>query len=83
METVGLKLVTHHPVIEPVSAPEPGTEICAAETEAKMPRLCQLRLNPETRKVSKKPPFQRNGCGQGERSSSPEIGWWARQGSNL
>jgi hypothetical protein len=28
----GHKLATHHPVIEPVSAAEPGTEICDAET---------------------------------------------------
>ena len=32
VEVVGHKLVTHHPVIEPVSAAEPGTEICDAET---------------------------------------------------
>src|SRR6266481_4251664 len=30
VEVVGHKLVTHHPVIEPVSAAEPGTEICDA-----------------------------------------------------
>jgi hypothetical protein len=34
VEVVGLKLVTQHPVIEPVSATEPGTEICDAETDA-------------------------------------------------
>jgi hypothetical protein len=28
VEVIGLKLATHHPVIEPVSAAEPGTEIC-------------------------------------------------------
>ena len=28
VEAVGHKLATHHPVIEPVSAAEPGTEIC-------------------------------------------------------
>jgi hypothetical protein len=27
VEVVGLKLVTHHPVIKPVSHPAPGTEI--------------------------------------------------------
>jgi hypothetical protein len=32
VEKVRLKLVTHHPVIEPVSGPAPGTEICNAET---------------------------------------------------
>jgi len=35
VEVVGHKLVTHHPVIEPVSAAEPGTEICDAETARK------------------------------------------------
>jgi hypothetical protein len=29
---VGLELETHHPVIEPVSAAEPGTEACDAVT---------------------------------------------------
>jgi len=28
VEALGHKLATHHPVIEPVSAAEPGTEIC-------------------------------------------------------
>jgi hypothetical protein len=32
VEALGHKLATHHPVIEPVSAAEPGTEICDAET---------------------------------------------------
>ena len=37
VEVIGLKLVTHHPVIEPVSATEPGTEISDAETDAQRP----------------------------------------------
>jgi hypothetical protein len=32
VETVGLELGTHHPVIEPVSASRPGTGISDAET---------------------------------------------------
>ena len=32
VEALGHKLATHHSVIEPVSAAEPGTEICDAET---------------------------------------------------
>jgi hypothetical protein len=32
VETAGLELVTHHPVIEPVSAPALGTEISYVET---------------------------------------------------
>jgi hypothetical protein len=31
VETVGHKLMTHHPVIEPVSVPTAGTEICDAD----------------------------------------------------
>jgi hypothetical protein len=31
VEVIGLELETHHPVIEPVSAAEPGTEVCDAE----------------------------------------------------
>jgi len=34
VEVVGHKLATHHPVVEPVSAAEPGTEISDAETDA-------------------------------------------------
>jgi hypothetical protein len=36
VKVVGLKLVTHQPVIEPVSAPAPGTEISYAETARKI-----------------------------------------------
>jgi hypothetical protein len=38
VEVIGLELETHHPVIEPVSAAEPGTEICDAETGTQKPR---------------------------------------------
>jgi hypothetical protein len=37
VEALGHKLGTHHPVIEPVSAAEPGTEICDAETGTQKP----------------------------------------------
>jgi hypothetical protein len=37
VEALGHKLVTHHPVIEPVSAAEPGTEICDAGTGTQKP----------------------------------------------
>jgi hypothetical protein len=39
VEIVGLKLVTHHPVIEEVSDPAPGTEICNAETGPQNPAI--------------------------------------------
>jgi hypothetical protein len=34
VETVGHKLMTHHPVIEPVSVPTAGTEFQHAETDS-------------------------------------------------
>ena len=37
VEALGHKLVTHQPVIEPVSAAEPGTGICDAETGTQKP----------------------------------------------
>jgi hypothetical protein len=37
VEALGHKLGTHHPVIEPVSSAEPGTEICDAETGTRKP----------------------------------------------
>ena len=50
VEVMGHKLVTHHPVIEPVSATEPGTEICDAETGALKPAYHLPEIDPETRK---------------------------------
>src|SRR3981189_3833292 len=49
---VGHKLMTHHPVIEPVSITEPGTEIYDAETGAKTPPYRQAETNPETPRES-------------------------------
>ena len=43
VETEGLELVTHHPVIEPVSRiPESGTEIFNAETERENRPICRV-----------------------------------------
>jgi hypothetical protein len=50
VEIVGLKLVTHHPVIEPVSDPAPGTEILDAETGRQNPAICQAETDSKTRK---------------------------------
>jgi hypothetical protein len=44
VEAVGHKLATHQPVIEPVSAAEPGTEIFDAETGAQKPTYHWQRL---------------------------------------
>jgi hypothetical protein len=51
VEAVGHKLATHHPVLEPVSAAEPGTEICHAETGAQKSPYQPVETNPETRGV--------------------------------
>jgi hypothetical protein len=55
VEAVGHKLATHHPVIEPVSAAEPGTEICDAETGTQKPTYHLAETNPETRRSAKSP----------------------------
>jgi hypothetical protein len=55
VEVVGHKLATHHPVIEPVSAAEPGTEICDAETDAQRPPYHLAEMAPETRRGAKSP----------------------------
>ena len=47
VEIVGHKLMTHHPVIEPVSITEPGTEIYDAETGANAPPYRVAETNPE------------------------------------
>ena len=55
VEAVGHKLETHHPVIEPVSAAEPETEICDAETGTQKPTYHLVETNPETRGSAKSP----------------------------
>jgi len=49
VEVVGLKLGTHHPVIEPISAAKSGTEICDAETGTEKPAFLRLRFNIQSR----------------------------------
>ena len=48
VDVVGLKLVTHHPIIEPVSAPAPGTEISHAETGSQNPTFRLAETDAET-----------------------------------
>ena len=55
VEIVGHKLMTHHPVIEPVSITEPGTEIYDAETSAKTTAVSLAETNPETRRECESP----------------------------
>jgi hypothetical protein len=55
VEALGHKLATHHPVIEPVSAAEAGTEICDAETGTQKPPYHLAEMNPETRRECESP----------------------------
>jgi hypothetical protein len=55
VEVVGHKLATHHPVIESVSAAEPGTEICDAETGTQKPAYHPPEISPETRRECESP----------------------------
>jgi hypothetical protein len=75
VEAVGHKLATHHPVIEPVSTAEPGTEIRDAETGTQEPAYYLAEINPETRRECEKPPFRRNKCEMAGGSLSPTTGW--------
>jgi hypothetical protein len=75
VEVVGHKLATHHPVIEPVSTAEPGTEIRDAETGTQEPAYYLAEINPETRRECEKPPFRRNKCKMAGGSLSPTPGW--------
>jgi hypothetical protein len=58
VEIVGLKLETHHPVIEPVSAPAPGTEISNAETGLQKPAHHLAETDSETRGKRESPHFR-------------------------
>src|SRR5882672_5978546 len=58
VEAVGHKLATHHPVIEPVSAAEPGTEMCAAETGSPNPARVARKHDDVTRETG---PYMANG----------------------
>ena len=55
VEVVGHKLVTHHPVIEPVSGPAPGTEISYAETGSQNLAFRLAETDAETRRERESP----------------------------
>src|SRR5882672_2861656 len=82
VEAVGHKLETHHPVIEPVSAAEPETEICDAETGHAKAGLSPSGDQSRDAQECKKPPFRRNKCEKACGSLSPTTGWWRWYGSN-
>ena len=56
-KVVGHKLATHHPVIEPVSVTEPGTEIYDAETGATKAALSPGRDQSRERAGGAKSPY--------------------------
>ena len=83
VEVVGHKLKTHHPVIEPVSDSESGTEFFDAETEGPDPPFCIAETDAETRTNSKKPAVRGTNARITRGVRYLKTGWWAHQGSNL
>jgi len=78
----GLKLRTHHPVIEPVSTGAGNGNFLRGDRPAKAgPSAGRdgLRDAPEARK----PRSPRINCEITCEGPNPETGWWAHQGSNL
>jgi hypothetical protein len=78
----GLKLGTHHPVIEPVSTGAGNGNFLRGDRPAKAGPSASgdgLRDAPEARK----PRFPRINCEITCEGPNPETGWWAHQGSNL
>jgi hypothetical protein len=83
VEVVGHKLKTHHPVIEPVSDSESGTEFFDAETEGPDPPFCLAETDPETSTNSKKPAVRGTNARITRGVRYLKTGWWAHQGSNV
>jgi hypothetical protein len=55
VETVGLELVTHHPVIEPVSGQSRERNFAMQRHARNCRSFAQQRPNPETREGAKSP----------------------------
>jgi hypothetical protein len=82
VELVGLKLGTHHPVVEPVSACAGNGNFLRRDRPAKAGPAAsrdQFRDAPEARK----PRFPRTNYEITCEGPNPKTGWWAHQGSNL
>jgi hypothetical protein len=62
VETVGLELGTHHPVIEPVSASRRERQFPYAEMGDRKDDLSHTETELETRRVREKPPLWRHKC---------------------
>ena len=79
VEVVGHKLKTHHPVIEPVSDSESGTEFFDAETEGPDPPFCLAETHAETRTNSKKPAVRGTNARITRGVRYLKTGWWCAQ----
>ena len=79
VEVVGHKLKTHHPVIEPVSDSESGTEFFDAETEGPDPPFCIAETHAETRTNSKKPAVHGTNARITRGVRYLKTGWWCAQ----
>jgi hypothetical protein len=81
VETVGLELMTHHPVIEPVSAHAGNGNFLSRDRPAKAGPAAsgdEFRDPPEARK----PRFPRTNCEIACEGPNPKTGWWDHQGPN-
>jgi len=79
VEALGHKLVTQHPVIEPVSDSESGTEYFDAETEGPDPPFCLAETDAETRTNSKKPAVRGTNARITRGVRYLKTGWWCVQ----
>ena len=80
VETVGLELETHHPVIEPVSA-IPGTEISDAETGAQKRPFPPTETRPETSLMYENPHSSALNAIRTDEVRALKTGWWCAQSS--
>jgi hypothetical protein len=78
VEVVGLKLVTHHPVIEPVSARAGNGNFQCRDRPAKA-GSSPSRDGVGDAQGARKPPFPRYKCEKACESLSPTTGWWCAQ----
>ena len=82
MEVVGLKLGTHHPVIEPVSATRVRNGIFRCRDGGPYPPFCLAETDAETRTQSKKPAIRGTNARITRGVRYLKTGWWRRKGPN-
>src|SRR6476659_8552302 len=76
VETVGLELVTHQPVIEPVSGQSRERSFRPQRQTRKCLSIRQRRPGSETRKDSKNPYSGAQGTTRANRVRALETAWW-------